>query len=37
MRALFEPFVPLINSWLFHGFSPISLREHCTSVTCILP
>jgi len=35
LATLIEPPVLLRNSWLFHGFSPISLEEHCTSVTCI--
>jgi len=36
MRGHFEPFVALINTLLFHNFSPMSLVEHCTSVTCIV-
>jgi hypothetical protein len=32
----FELFMPLKNTWLFHSFFPISLGEHCTSVTSIL-
>jgi hypothetical protein len=31
----FEPFKLLKDTWLFHSFSPVSLEEHCTSVTCI--
>jgi hypothetical protein len=29
-------FMLLKNTWLFHSFSPIHLRQQCTSVTCIL-
>jgi hypothetical protein len=35
MQALFEPFMPLKNTLLFHRFSPISLGE-CTSIICIV-
>jgi hypothetical protein len=34
-RAFFEPFTTLKNIGLFHNFSPISLGQHRTSVTCI--
>jgi len=36
LRTLFELFMPLKNTRLFHIFSPKSLREHCTSITFIL-
>jgi hypothetical protein len=36
LATLFEPFLPLKNTLLFHSFSIINLREHCTSVTSML-
>jgi len=36
LSTLFEIFMSLRNTWLYHGFSPISLGEHYTNDTYIL-